>query len=940
MVALLRGHAARVTSVAWVLVPQCGDGKDNFVDGYADEMELLSASQDGALRLWRRDFGGDWHAAGEIRGHSSSVTALACHTARDGALFAATASVDCTIRLWTRPAGKGGELICVAVATVPSSSVFEAVALTSLPRNSAGDGGSSVANDDPGPYGLLVAAGGVDTRVHLFTADGPPGARLVFRMALTGPTDWVRNLAFSSAGALHEHFATAGAPPPVVRLAAACKDGKARLWRVSVVDCGPCTTTATGATTSSSSNNTNKSDGSDGGEGGGGLGGGGGGSEESQLRALLAVVAGDADEDRMAALQPNRTFITRYGMAYEVAFDALLAGGHTGWLTSASWHPPVLGACGKSLEQPPCLLTASMDKTLIVWRPEAAAGSAGGGGGAWAGAWRPVARLGAAGGAVAGFFGAHITADARMIVAHGYRGSIHSWVAGGPGAVAPAPLLRVGGGGSGGDGVAEVVFDVRPCAQGHAGAVTDACWAADGSYLVSCATDCTTRAWVPVASARAGGAAAWLEAGRPQIHGFEMAAVALPRAHAHRLFSAGDEKVLRVFDASRLFLRTLRMLAAPGAAACASGGASTESDDERAEAAYLPELSLTNRAAASGEAAAGAYRADGLDAEPLAADGDAPAQPARLPVSSAAAASVADALACAAAPPLDEDIVRLSRWPERDKLFGHANEVVALAANEAGTLIASACKARAEAHASVLIWSTDTGSLLQTLQPAHKLTVVALSFASRPDGGELLASASKDRSIAVWEAPPHLPGGTAAAAPPFVLAALSPAAHKRIVWGLSWAPPGAGEPLLASGARDGAVKLWGLPAASASGGLTLALALPTAAAAVTAVAFSPAPEHVTSVGGGDGLGCEDTIRHLLAVGEESGRLTLWLVVGSGRSSSWSASSLAVLADHWQPAGAISRLAWRPRRADDATSSLLLACASHDESLRLLRVRGW
>jgi WD40 repeat protein len=248
----------------------------------------------------------------------------------------------------------------------------------------------------------------------------------------------------------------------------------------------------------------------------------------------------------------------------------------------------------------------------------------------------------------------------------------------------------------------------------------------------------------------------------------------------------------------------------------------------------------------------------------------------------------------------------------------------------------------------VLIWSAASGALLQTLR-AHKLTVVALAFAPPPapggdgagagggGGRELLASASKDRSVALWEAADD--GAT------FALAALADAAHKRIVWSLSWAPGGAAPPLLASGARDGVVKLWLAPdaAAASAAGAALApvLALPTAATAVTAVAFAPARG-----GGGGGGGGSSGARHLLAVGEESGRLALWLVTygpGGGNDDgamACVATPLAALAERWQPAGAISRLAWQPRGAAAAGADARLAVASEDESLRVCVLRGW
>jgi WD40 repeat protein len=216
---LLRGHGARVTGCAWV--PALGR---------ADETELISCAQDGALRVWHRpcDGAGDgdgdldsWRAGGVLAGHTGSVTAVACAVARDGALAVASVSADCSLRLWWRRAGAraGDGLACAGGAAVPPASAFEAVAVTMLPRAAAaaGDGdGEGLAR-----YPLLIAAGGVDCKVHLFSADGRAGACVLPLLVLTGPTDWVRCLSFSAAGMLHEHGVGAGGALPDVHRAVA-----------------------------------------------------------------------------------------------------------------------------------------------------------------------------------------------------------------------------------------------------------------------------------------------------------------------------------------------------------------------------------------------------------------------------------------------------------------------------------------------------------------------------------------------------------------------------------------------------------------------------------------------------------------------------------------------------------------------------------------------
>jgi len=57
---------------------------------------------------------------------------------------------------------------------------------------------------------------------------------------------------------------------------------------------------------------------------------------------------------------------------FAVAMEALLVG-HEDWVFSAAWQPqqPVADSADSTA---PCLLTASMDRTMMLWRPEASAG--------------------------------------------------------------------------------------------------------------------------------------------------------------------------------------------------------------------------------------------------------------------------------------------------------------------------------------------------------------------------------------------------------------------------------------------------------------------------------------------------------------------------------------------------------------------------------------
>lgn len=1107
---LMAGHTGRVNGVSWVPRP----ARAHLASSYADETELVSCSSDGTLRIWRishtdvfLDVPGEvpelhWECTAVLRGHSGSATSLAVHAASDGALFLASTSGDCSLRVWFRAPGSV-DVMCLGTVTVRPTGVLEAVALAPLPIAAAASADPAAGGgcDDLSSYGILVAAGGADCRVHLYAVEGsvpaasgsaaapgagagsvsasgsagaggvtPVAAGTSVRplLSLAGPTNWVRCLSFSGIGALLDHFGSdnvvrqhlnapssdssssasgshsgsnsgAAADEPLF-LCAGSQDCKLRLWKASARDVTApvAATVSSGPSAGAADANDNDAD-----EGDSDAEEDGAGAEASSVAAGERLKLGAAGsgleallahaDPMLAALQRPRTSRMRVGrrtVEIEVSLDALLTGGHDQWVTAAIWHPPVAipvaapvgapGSGGWRFMQPPCVISSSVDKALLLWQPEGSSAAAGAGAGdadddapvasdsaasgssssssssvaaCWGGVWRPVVRVGAAGGAVAGFFGVALSPDARLLMCHGYQGSLHSWELHGSlndgaadAASSAATAAAAGAGSSSSSGstggaaprgvrrlAAPTAFDLahikssailpRPCVQGHAGAVADIAWERAGRYLLSAGADQTTRAWAPLQVAGAGAPAhppaiahhggshesslgargsgigdgsgdgrhagrlpVWAEIGRPQIHGFEMVALALP-AHPrlrHRLVSAGDEKVLRMLDAPRLFLRTLAALAPPrlqhavsaalsafttastsgsvgsdaacsgaGAPSAARGSAAITNAPAAAEAAadahamvssslpefgYVPELALTNRAVMADGAGApirDRFQADGRDAMPptkgsggggggedgggggdafaaaLAAAAAGPsavsaaesragagsasgsdaalaaatlaAAAAAVPISSVPPESLSLSLATngpaditgsstdsgagsAAAPPVDEDVVQWGRWPEGDRLFGHGHEVVALAVNSAGTIVASACKAREEAGASILLWGVASGRLLQRL-PAHKLTVVSLAFSPAAAAMEAVHAAEAD---APATAAKEDVGGVAGGRGRLFLR------HGGLPASLPLPDPLAQSEFLLSASKDRSVAVWGIDAAASS----------------------------------------------------------------------------------------------------------------------------
>ena len=80
-------------------------------------------------------------------------------------------------------------------------------------------------------------------------------------------------------------------------------------------------------------------------------------------------------------------------------------------------------------------------------------------------------------------------------------------------------------------------------------------------------------------------------------------------------------------------------------------------------------------------------------------------------------------------PPLEEHLCQNTLWPEMHKLYGHGNEVYAVAHTNShiNALLASACKAQSPQAAEIILWDSVKGCEVQRLS-GHNLTVTSLAF--------------------------------------------------------------------------------------------------------------------------------------------------------------------------------------------------------------------
>lgn len=142
--------------------------------------------------------------------------------------------------------------------------------------------------------------------------------------------------------------------------------------------------------------------------------------------------------------------------SYQISLDSLLIG-HEDWVYSVEWKPPFMKSEEGIVFQPQGLLSASMDKTMMIWQPEKTSGI-----------WMNVVTVGELSHCALGFYGGHWSPNGDSILAHGYGGSFHLW-------------KNVGVG----------FDDWKPqvVPSGHFASVTDIAWARSGEYILSVSND-------------------------------------------------------------------------------------------------------------------------------------------------------------------------------------------------------------------------------------------------------------------------------------------------------------------------------------------------------------------------------------------------------------------------------------------------------------------
>ncbi|XP_017361304.1 elongator complex protein 2 isoform X2 [Cebus imitator] len=397
------------------------------------------------------------------------------------------------------------------------------------------------------------------------------------------------------------------------------------------------------------------------------------------------------------------------------------------------------------LQQPMRLLSASMDKTMILWAPDEESG-----------VWLEQVRVGEVGGNTLGFYDCQFNEDGTMIIAHAFHGALHLWKQNTVNSREWTP---------------EIVI------SGHFDGVQDLVWDPEGEFIITVGTDQTTRLFAPWKK-KDQSQVTWHEIARPQIHGYELKCLTM--INRFQFVSGADEKVLRVFSAPRNFVENF----------CAITGQSLNhvlcnQDSDLPEGATVPALGLSNKAVFQGDIAS-----QPSDEEEL------------LTSTGFEYQQVTFQPSILTEPPTEDHLLQNTLWPEVQKLYGHGYEIFCVTCNNSKTLLASACKAAKKEHAAIILWNTTSWKQVQNLV-FHSLTVTQMAFS--PNDKFLLA-VSRDRTWSLWKKQDTI---SPEFEPVFTLFAFTnkiTSVHSRIIWSCDWSPD---SKYFFTGSRDKKVVVWG-----------------------------------------------------------------------------------------------------------------------------------
>ncbi|CAI5444573.1 unnamed protein product [Caenorhabditis angaria] len=396
--------------------------------------------------------------------------------------------------------------------------------------------------------------------------------------------------------------------------------------------------------------------------------------------------------------------------------------GHDDWVHSTNWN-----------QQGNVLLTASSDKTCIIWREIDDL-------------FRDDVRLGIVGGQAAGFFSAVFSASAEKIIASSYFGGLHGWKCEDP--------------------VEKTFWNAITMTGGHVGEVRDLDWQRTGGFLISCGEDQTTRVFAREHEEGENQAdRGFVEIARPQVHGHDMQCISMVNESV--FVSGAEEKIFRAFRAPKSFAQSLEAISEISLE-------ETFKSTKLAEfGACVPALGLSNKAMCEGETVDGEHwEEDAFRAAPTvlktAPTEDTLQQNTLWPeehklyghgyeVYAVATNPTGKVLATACkSSHIEHSVIILwstEDWSKKSEIVGHQLTVTQISWNFKGTLLLSVSRDRTaklyrENEGNVdgfnyqLIWSST---------PKHHSRIIwSCDWFKTPESENQFITASRDQKIIIW----------------------------------------------------------------------------------------------------------------------------------------------------------------------------------------------
>lgn len=614
------------------------------------------------------------------------------------------------------------------------------------------------------------------------------------------------------------------------------------------------------------------------------------GHEDKVISAVATLSSNEINDNDPTNELSNKNFKVSSPSGkevYSMKFDALIIG-HDDWIYSLKWHPKELS-----------LMSSSADSSVMIWTPDPISG-----------VWLSSIQLGdisikgasTATGAYGGmWYSSWISSENTTIISLSNTGAWKRWEKE-----------------SNDNGVD--LWVPKDGLSGHVKNVTDVDWSTDGKYLLSTSLDKTTRLFAPwIKNSPYKNSTKWYELSRPQIHGYDM--ISVKSLNPALFVSAGDEKVLRVFTIPKSIAQLVNNLV----------GESINTNQISSLSASVPALGLSNKAISTHEngdndANPESEAPEGVSTALLKEDqsiGTAPTENVGVELDK---------------PPLEDQLQRLTLWPEVEKIYGHGYEVTTLSYSKDKQLVVSTCKANSSYHAVIRITDTETWQREYTPLEFHTLTVTGLAFS--PDDKYLL-SVSRDRTWALWQR--DLSSDIKTCKDLFKLECASKL-HSRIVWDCCWLNTSSNYFFLTS-SRDKTIKIWTLDTLKENSEedaeairrknkleygngeqkpLWICIGSVSLPAPVTAIDSTV----ISSEGS----------KHLVSAGLDTG--DLYLIELEIVNGAVNASTLFKIDDELSPAGRINTVTWNPAntvRESTNNNEKLLAIASEDQSVRVLHI---